>query len=111
LGAAEETAISALRIDQELFNMHNVSRVYTIKVNVRTLDACLQDFFTPIDFVSIDTEGTELDVLKGFSIAKYHPKLLVVENNFNNPNIEEYLDNFGYKKVKRHIINDFYMVS
>jgi len=110
LGESEETAISALRIDQELFNMHNVSKVYTIKVSVRTLDECIQSFFTPIDFISIDTEGTELDVLKGLSINRYKPKLLVVENNFNNPNIEEYLKPFGYMKVRRHVINDFYMV-
>jgi FkbM family methyltransferase len=102
------TAVSALDLDRELMKQNNISEDYIIKVNVRTLDFCLKNFFTPIDFVSIDTEGTELDVLKGFNIEFYNPKLLVIENNFNNPNIDDYLKDFGYKKIKRHIINDFY---
>jgi len=104
----EETAVSSLNLDSRLVQENHVTRIYTVKVNVRTLDFCIKDFFTPIDFVSIDTEGTELDILKGFDINKYQPKLLVIENNFNNPNIEKYLSNFGYKKVQRHIINDFF---
>jgi len=108
LGETEETAISALHLSPELLKEHVVSKIYTIKVNVRTLNYCLEKFFTPIDFISIDTEGTELEVLKGLDINKYLPKLLIVENNFNDPWIEDYLNIFKYKKVKRHIINDFY---
>ena len=104
----DETAVSALYLDNELMKQNNVSKKYTIKVNVRTLDFCLKDFPSPLDFVSIDTEGTELDVLKGFNIEECQPKLLVIENNFNNPNIEEYLKNYGYRKDRRHVINDFF---
>lgn len=108
----DETAVSSLHLNQGLMEQekstHRNAIVRTVKVNIRTLDFCLKDFSPTIDFVSIDTEGTELDVLKGFSISKYQPKLLIIENNFETPDIEEYLSHFGYIKTARHEINDFY---
>ena len=32
-----------------------------------------------IDFLSIDVEGTEIDVLQGLDFKKYKPKLVVLE--------------------------------
>jgi hypothetical protein len=62
-----------------------------------------------IDFISIDTENTELDVLKGIDLTKYNVKLLVIENNFNEPFCEDYLVQYGYTKVNRIAVNDFYL--
>jgi hypothetical protein len=78
---------------------------------MKTLDTILKSYpaLDKIDYISIDTEGTELEVLKGFDIAKWMPKLMVIENNFNDPQIEEYLTTFGYTKVKRLVVNDFYL--
>lgn len=64
---------------------------------------------TNIDFISIDTEGTEIKVLQGINLDKFKPTLLVVENNYNDTNIPDYLDDYGYIKVIRYKINDFYM--
>ena len=61
-----------------------------------------------IDFISIDTEGTELDVLKGFNFDKYVVKLFIVENNYNDENIEIFMREQGYVKHQRYKINDFY---
>jgi len=105
------SSVSSLKVDERLKkdHAHITHKTYTIRVDVRTLDTILDRFnFPKIDFISIDTEGTELDVLKGFDIKKWHPQLLVVENNYNDLNVEEYLKNFGYIKVLRHKINDFY---
>jgi hypothetical protein len=49
-----------------------------------------------------------LDVLKGFDIPKWNVKMFCIENNFNDPEIEQYLAMFGYRKVRRHEVNDFY---
>jgi len=106
----DTTAISGLRTDERLIKSHPVTDVYACDVRVRTLDDCLTEVnFTPgIDFVSIDTEGTELDVLAGFSLFYWKPYLLVIENNFDDPEIEQYLKERGYSLQQRYVINDFY---
>ena len=62
-----------------------------------------------IDFISIDTENTELDVLKGIDLNVYNVKLFVVENNYDEPFCEDYLKQYGYRKINRIAVNDFYM--
>jgi FkbM family methyltransferase len=112
LEGGNQTAISGLELDQRLMQSHAFlnPQVSIVKVQERTLDNIIADFdwVTHIDFISIDTEGTELDVLKGFDIPKWNVKLFCIENNFNDPEIEQYLGLFGYRKVRRHEVNDFY---
>ena len=109
-----ETAVSAVTIDERLLRQHDFLKpiIYKVNVPMKTLDTILKDYpaIDKIDFVSIDTEGTELEVLKGFDIARWMPKLFVIENNYNDPWIEEYLKPFGYTKVLRNEVNDFYTI-
>jgi FkbM family methyltransferase len=109
-----EEAVSSLNADKRLIDDHAsmIKNTIEISVNVRTLDSIIEEtsLFKTIDFVSIDTEGTELDVLKGFDINKWKPRLFVIENNYNNSEIEEYLTAFSYKKDKRNAVNDFYLL-
>ena len=65
-------------------------------------------FSKEIDFISIDTEGTELDVLKGLSLDKWDVTLLVIENNYNDSDISAYMSKHGYFKDARWKHNDFY---
>ena len=107
------SSVSGLIPDERLVAQHQdiINDRYTIDVDVRTLDTILheQQFDKDIDFISIDTEGTELDALKGVDLNYWNIKLLVVENNFNDKEIEDYLSNFGYIKDARWKINDFYL--
>jgi len=41
--------------------------------------------------------------------SNYNIKLLVIENNFNESEIEEYLKSKGWIKNKRIEVNDFYI--
>ena len=66
-------------------------------------------FPTEIDFISIDTENTELDVLKGLDLNKYNVKLLLIENNFDEPFCADYLKQYGYTRIKRIAVNDFFV--
>jgi len=51
-----------------------------VKVPMRTVDTMLKVAgITKVDVVSVDVEGTEIDVLKGFSLAIYKPEILVLE--------------------------------
>lgn len=109
-----QEAISSLVVDQRLVESHKeiINKTYEIQVEVKKLDTILSRInIEKIDFVSIDTEGTELDVLQGFDIERWSPKLLVVENNFNDTAIKEYLSQFGYILSERIEVNDFYVKS
>lgn len=110
-----EGAISSLRYDKRLVDSHAhlINHKRSIKVNIRTLDNILSRYseISKIDFISIDTEDTELDVLRGFDINKWQPKLMVIENNFDEPFIGDYLKDFGYVRVQRIGVNDFFVKS
>ena len=106
-------AISSLEPDQRLIDSHNhlITNQTIEKVQVRSLTSLLDelDYPTSIDFVSIDTENTELDVLKAIDFGKYNIKVFVIENNYNEPFCEDYLRPLGYKKIHRIAVNDFYI--
>jgi FkbM family methyltransferase len=109
-----QEAISSLKIDERLVESHNQysPKFETIKVELKSLTTFLEENnIDKIDFVSIDTEGTELDVLKGFDLKKYTPKVLVIENNFDEELIRIYLKSYGYEYIKRLGVNDFFQIK
>ena len=106
-----QEAISGLQIDGRLIQSHQSysPKLTKIQVQVKTLDTFInENNIEHIDFISIDTEGTELDVLKGLDLKKYRPRVFVIENNFDEQLIRTYLNSFGYKFIKRLGVNDFF---
>ena len=109
------SSVSGLKPDERLVQEHIdknlINDYYKIEVEVRKLDHILKEanFNQQIDFISIDTEGTELEVLKGLDLEHWDITLLLVENNYNDDDIEKYLKGFGYRKDARWKINDFYV--
>ena len=74
----------------------------TLTVQTRTLDALLEESgLHPIDFVSIDVEGHEASVLKGFDLARWRPRVLVLENNgdLDEPEVKAITSRAGYRRV------------
>jgi FkbM family methyltransferase len=114
LEGGNQSAISSLEPDMRLVKSHaHLIRKagQEIRVKCRTLTSVLDEASFPleIDFISIDTENTEIDVLKGFDFSKYKVKYLIIENNYNESICEDYLAPLGFKKFRRHEVNDFYM--
>ena len=113
------SSITSLTPDERLVEAHRdiINEINEVKVPVRTLNWILEtqvsntpfENITDIDFISIDTEGTELDVVKGFNISGYNVSLFIIENNYEDKEIEEYMKSIGYKKDQRYKINDFYI--
>lgn len=81
-----------------------------IKVNMRTLDWFIEtNLYVPwVDFLSIDVEGSEMDVLKSIDLDRWEVGVICVENVSENPNRDEYLVPRGYTKTKRFVFNDIY---
>jgi FkbM family methyltransferase len=113
LSGNNQSAITGLSTDVRLVESHKklFNNLKTIKVSCRTLTNLLDEYNFPeeIDIVSIDTENTELDVLKGIDFNKYKIKVFVIENNYDEPYCEEYLTSYGYKKIKKISVNEFYI--
>ena len=107
------SAISSLTLDERLIDSHKhmINSIDKINVKVKTLNSIFKetDFPKSIDFISIDTENTEIDVLKGLDFNEYEVKIMIIENNFNDPEIEEYLKTKNFKKILRNAVNDFYV--
>ena len=82
----------------------------TETVKVVTLDSLLEENRVPrIDLLSIDVEGTELDVLEGFDLARYRPRLILIEDKLVYLNKHRWLKRRGYRLVKRTIFDNWYI--
>ena len=53
---------------------------YDLQVPARTLTSILDEYeVTTIDFLSLDVEGYEINVLKGIDFEKHRPNLMLIE--------------------------------
>ena len=100
-----QTAVTDHKGEVDLFFYHNRAAKNTIskefgsdakeqkKINSDTLNNIIENSKfknSKIDFVSIDVEGNEMNVLNGFNLKKYKPKLILLE--FIIPNKKEFYE-------------------
>ena len=88
------------RIKRELKN--NANKGYDI-VEVETInfnDLLNTHNIHDINLCSIDTEGGELEILKSIDFAKNKIEILLVENNYKNPQFKSYLKKFGFSHIE-----------
>jgi len=73
------------------------------QVETISLNSLLVDHSAPevIDYLSIDTEGSELEILSTFDFAKHEFKVWTIEHNFavNREQILRLMQNNGYRRV------------
>jgi FkbM family methyltransferase len=73
-----------------------------IEVETISLNQLLSDHYAPltIDYMSIDTEGSEYDILQSFDFSRHNVKLISVEQNRETEAaIEALLIGKGYERV------------
>lgn len=70
---------------------------YSVKVSTISLNEVFKKYFNgeSIDYMSVDTEGSEFLILSKFNFKKYGPKIVTVEHNFTEN--ENKLDNLFEK--------------
>ena len=64
---------------------------------------------TSIDFVSIDVEGHEVEILRGFDLARWRPRLLLVEDHVTDLPTHRFLTRAGYRLIQRTGLNGRYV--
>ena len=84
------------------------------KVKALTLNAIIKQCpadIGAIDFISIDVEGAELDVLKGFDLGTYLPRLILLEASDAEGQkiVTDYLLIYGYMFARKHFINSYFV--
>ena len=81
-------------------------------INIVTLMAKFN--MSRIDYLSLDTEGSEYEILEAINLAKNQIGVITVEHNFNYTNREKifaHLTKFGYQRVFTSLSNqdDWYV--
>ena len=90
---AAENGSSALQKQRDTHGTHFVG---VERVTVTTLDKVLREAgISRIDFLSMDVEGHEIEVMRGFSFEVFRPALILIED--------------GAKLVKRTTLNNWYV--
>ena len=100
-------------LDKKIAKIHFRKGFKKKNVQVNTLNFFISRYFKKlkkIDFLNIDTEGTELNVLKSLNFKQYKPQLICIEIH-NSKNM--YDTNYDYLKsnnIYKYLINKKYKV-
>ena len=89
-------------------------RISTHKVVFTNLSSLLdKNGFERVDFLSLDVEGMELDVLRGFEIHKFKPRLAMIELQFDHRDeaVTRYMKENGYTPIAKKECNLFFVPS
>jgi len=81
-----------------------------IQVPVRTVDSIVQEAnLERVDFVLIGVEGFQLEVLKGFTLSRVKPRLMIVEDHLRDYKTHLHMTRGGCRLVKRVARNNGYV--
>jgi len=79
-------------------------------VRIATLDSVLAEAAAQhVDFLSVDVEGAELDVLRGLTFERYRPVLILIEDFAEGLEKHNFMRARGYKRVRRTGNNTWYV--
>ena len=75
---------------------------YFIDVQVVNLNEKMDELGVQhIDFLSIDTEGAEKDIIMSIDFDRLYIYVIVLENKYNDESIRSYLEEKGFKYINR----------
>lgn len=97
----------------EKYTDHNSKKINMVSLSL--LD-CIKKFNAPkiIDYMSLDTEGTEYEILSTFNFNQYKINYIALEHNEQEPkrkNIKKLLENNGYILYRSHVMDDDYILK
>jgi FkbM family methyltransferase len=108
----EMTVLSGISKHIKISEVYNKGKK-SIMVKTITFNDLLEKYNAPlvIDYLSLDTEGSEFEILKSVDLTKYIFGLIDVEHNYVEPNrtqIKELLLNNGYEFIETNNVDDRY---
>ena len=109
---------SSLSIKSEVEAIHFAAFGWTeknfksITVQAFTLNTILQRHcpeVAHIDAMIVDTEGWELEVMKGFDLIRFNPKVVCLENFQGKISYRQYMKAKGYEFDTKEIQDEFFL--
>ena len=96
------------RIVNEFFNYGDSMEI--IDIQTTTLLQLLKKYNkNSVDYLSLDTEGSEYSILNNIDFESVYIKCISVENNYNDGKIDNLLKSKGFDKVNRLECDDIYL--
>jgi len=83
----------------------------SVEVVCKTLDSILEhnDVAKHFDFISIDIEGHEMEMFKGFTLEKWQPQLVLLEDHVTNHDKHAFMVRNHYQLLMRTGLNSWYV--
>jgi len=83
--------------------------INSYEVDCKKLSTILDDYKINVDFLSIDVEGYELQVLNSNNWQKHRPELIIIEINRNTSEIFNYMKSIDYKLIYNNHTNGIFL--
>lgn len=96
------------RIETEISvhgGLKKIIKVQCMNLNELLLNQAVQK----IDYLSLDTEGNEMEIIESLDLNRIWIKAISVENNYHNHSIQEYLVRYGYDLIKVFECDELYV--
>jgi Methyltransferase FkbM domain len=99
--------------DHRRASFDSAGRIRTVSKQTRTVRSVLRECAAPrvIDYWSLDTEGSELSILRSFPFDEYSFRVLTVEHNHLpvRDEIRKLLESQGYQRIGAMGVDDCYL--
>ena len=106
--AVNNVGLTARRLRKNA-KRHNAT-IVEIEVACFTLHSLLDKFgYKEIDFLSVDTEGGELDILKSIDFVQTRVNVISVENNYYTDAVRKHLESRGFLYIGTFKVDEIYV--
>ncbi|HZW61607.1 MAG TPA: FkbM family methyltransferase [Candidatus Babeliales bacterium] len=95
------------RVEKELARDGGTKEIITVQT-INLTDLLAQHSINYVDFISIDTEGNELDILQSIDFMAIDIEVIIVENNFNSQDIRDFLASKRYQLLAKFQGDEIY---
>ncbi|MFA5023524.1 MAG: FkbM family methyltransferase [Patescibacteria group bacterium] len=93
------------RIDKEMYKSKEEKKI--IQVKNYHFNQIVKN--KNIDYLSIDVEGSEFDIIKNIDFSKFEIKVISIENDYGNKNILNLLKNYGFSYLTKIGSDEIYI--
>lgn len=84
----------------------------SVAVNAVTLNQIFDEYeLKDVDYCSIDTEGSEMEIIRHFDFSAHKIKAFSIENNYEDKKLRKFMDKKGYDLVRTIECDEIYMLK